>query len=161
MPKNSKDMKTMQCAATRNNLPGFWEKRDEKSMLTLVELISDDNFRPKKGIFINRTKNIDKKYHVIFVPKTGDIIAQVVRSNSTNTTRFYLFTVIQTFQDVGQKFFLQAEELGEFRSVNEAVEKFGEDCREFLVAAEAKLDSDTVNSFFTQPMSISPEYLNA
>lgn len=154
-------MKTFQCASTRNNLPGFWEKRDEKSFLTTVELICDDKFKPKKGIFINRTKNIDQKFHVIFVPKIGDVIGQAVCSKSNGRTRFFFFTVINTFQDANQKFFLEAEEIGEFASIDEAIAELGEDAREFVDAITAKLDSDVIASFFTQPMNISPEYMSA
>ena len=136
-----------QGSETNMNLPAFFERRKENGMtnLTLVEMICDENFAPKKPIFKNRTKKLDPSLHVLFVAKIGDIILQVVRGNNLRIS----LCVINDIQKCGdRKYSIITEEVIQAKSFAELLDEYPEG-KEFFAAAENKLDSDVIESFYS------------
>lgn len=143
-----------QAARSSQGLPAFWEKRNNSRFLTTVELICDENFKPKKPIFLNDNPSIEKCFHVLFIARQGDIIIKAVRSNSSNTVRFYMHVVTEIKQSDDQKFSLVCEDIFNSQLIDDFVEKFGKEIEPFLDAAFNKLDSDVIDTFYSAPHNL-------
>lgn len=138
---------------TRKGLPAFWERREDGTLTTSVQLIADGDFRPKKAIFLNKLEAIPKSDHAIFVCKEGDTICRVFRDNDACkvTVGVYLVTNIE---DAGKRFMIHTRELFRcgYDDVNAQLEKYTQACADFVDAALNKLDSNKITSFYSQPL---------
>lgn len=140
-----------QGAKTKKGLPAFWEKRQDSAngFMQLTELISDENFAPKKVVFLNHTESMPKHLHAIFIAKIGDIITRVVNETKANK-KLIEFYVITGFDEDERKTFIQASKVYSGTSLEEIAEEYGENARLVAEAAIQKLDCETVVSFYCQ-----------
>lgn len=137
---------------SKQNLPAFWEKRQESKFMIMVDLVCDHNMKPKFPCFINRLENIDKSFHVMFVTKVGDIIVRGMRFIKTNKLKFSFYLVTEISEGKKGKFTFHTEEQFSSDNIEDFVNEYGEDCRAVLNAAQDKMDSENkVETFFSAP----------
>lgn len=148
-----KQLISLQGAHSKQGLPTYWEKRTSNPMLRTVELICNGDFSPKKPTFLNREPGIKKTFHAMFLVKTGDIIVQASQDNDGNIA-FYLMLVrfVETRDD--GKFTIKASAEHSHVSDEFLSDEYGKTIIPVLEAAVAKLDSDAVETFYSQPHNL-------
>lgn len=138
---------------TKQNLPAFWEKRDESPFFTYVELICDSSFNKKQVIYLNNQSSIPEKLHAIFVAAVGDLILKVSRNNRDVIK--YQLHVITDIYPTGDKFTLEADEVENVEDPTVIFDAYTTDktekaAKEFFEAARAKLDISNKVSMYCQ-----------
>ena len=141
-----------QGGVTRSNLPAFWEKRHENVVLTVVELIADGAFMPKRQLFKNVSDTIPKSMHCVFVPKTGDMIVKVVSNNKKPNYLPVISLYVVTGAEIiaPKKSVITTEQFYQGTDVDAIAEEYGDAAKAFVEAALAKLDADIIQSFYCQ-----------
>lgn len=135
----------------KNGAPTFWEKRKDNKIQTLVELIASSEFEPLRPCFLNRDPKIKQYLHMMFVAEIGNFVVRALRNNISNKTIFTLFVITNIVKDEVGHFSIEADELYKSEILEDFTEKFGEEIDPFMDAANEKLDSETIDSLFTQP----------
>lgn len=135
----------------KNGSPSFWEKRKHNFAITLVELVCNYDFTPLRPCFLNRDPKIDKNLHMMFVIDIGHFIVRAVRNNTRNKIVYTLYVITDIKRDENDRFSIVGDEIFSSELFDDFEEKFGEDIIPVLEAALNKLDSETVDSNFTQP----------
>lgn len=138
---------------SNQNLPAFWEKRQDTSFLTSVELIATGNFGKKMPIFLNNNNGAPESFHALFVASIGDIILRVLRS--TNKRERYELFVITKAEPTGDKFTLTCDLVKETYDPSEIIDEYATAenmlaAKDFFDAARGKLDLDRKVSVYAQ-----------
>lgn len=143
-----------QAGITQKGLPAFWETRTDGPIVTIVQLIADQQFKPKKAIFINRHKDIPSENHAIFVAKEGDMIIKIVRNNGNDKLSIDLF-LITRIEFAEKRVMLHTDLIKscDINTINELIEEYDNNFKRFVDAAIGKLDLQDVTSVYSQPMS--------